>query len=121
MKKDILTKKDIEKLVNHFYEKVKNDEFISRFFRDDFNWKIHLQTMCDFWENVVFYTGSYNGNPMQKHFDIHEKQNFTEKDFNQWTKLFNNSVDELFEGENVNIIKQKAQSIATIMQIKMFK
>ena len=37
MKKDILNKKDIEKLVNLFYEKVKKDITISHFFKDDFH------------------------------------------------------------------------------------
>jgi hemoglobin len=123
MKKDILNKKDIEKLVNLFYEKVKKDTIIGHFFNDDIkvNWDKHLQVMYNFWENVVFYTGSYNGNPMQKHFDIHAKFPLSMKDFNQWTTLFNDTVDELFEGENATLIKQRAQSIATIMQIKMFK
>ncbi len=123
MKKDILNKKDIEKLVNLFYEKVKKDTIIGHFFNDDIkvNWDKHLQVMYNFWENVVFYTGSYNGNPMQKHFDIHAKHPLSMRDFNQWTTLFNESVDELFEGEKAEMIKQKALNIATVMKIKIIE
>jgi hemoglobin len=32
---------------------------------------------------------------------------------------FNNTVDELFEGEKAFIAKERAQSIATVMQIKL--
>ena len=123
MKKDISNNKDIEKLVNHFYEKVKKDAVIGHFFNVDMkvDWDKHLPIMYKFWENIVFYTGNYNGNPMQKHFDIHAKYPLSMKDFNRWTALFNDTVDELFEGANATLIKQRAQSIATVMQIKMFK
>lgn len=123
MKKDILNRKDIELLVDKFYEKVKVDKTISHFFTEvvKVDWENHLSVMYRFWENVLFYTGSYNGNPMQQHLDIHAKHPFTIKDFMQWSKLFNETVDELFYGENAELIKQRAQSISTIMQIKMFK
>ena len=61
MKKDISNNKDIEKLVNLFYEKVKKDTTIAPFFLDDFDWDKHLKIMYKFWENVLFYTGNYNG------------------------------------------------------------
>lgn len=123
MKKDILNSKDIEKLVNKFYDKVKEDKVISHFFNEvvKVDWEKHLPIMYRFWENVLFYTGNYNGNPMQQHLAIHAKHPFSIKDFTQWTILFNETVDELFEGENAELIKQRAQSISTIMQIKMFK
>lgn len=123
MKKDISNKKDIEKLVNLFYEKVRLDKQIGYFFTEviKVDWEKHLQIMYRFWENVMFYTGSYDGNPMQKHLAINEQQQFTIKDFAQWTKLFNETVDELFEGENAETIKQRALSISTVMQIKIFK
>ncbi len=121
MKKDILNKKDIEKLVNLFYEKVKKDGTISHFFKDDFHWDKHLEIMYKFWENVVFYTGSYCGNPMDKHFEIHSKTPLAMKDFHQWTKLFNESVDELFFGEKADLVKLKASNIATVMQMQILK
>jgi hemoglobin len=121
MKKDILNKKDIEKLVNLFYEKVKKDGTISHFFKDDFHWDKHLEIMYKFWENVVFYTGSYSGNPMDKHFEIHSKTPLAMKDFHQWTKLFNESVDELYSGEKADLIKLKASNIATVMQMQILK
>ena len=121
MKKDILNKKDIEKLVNLFYEKVKEDPIIRHFFKEDFNWDKHLEIMYKFWENVLFYTGNYAGNPMNKHFEIHAKNPLSMKDFHQWTKLFNESVDELFSGEKADLIKLKASNIATVMQMQLLK
>lgn len=121
MKKDISSKKDLEILVNLFYERVKKDPLISQYFKHDFDWGKHLQIMNTFWENVLFYTGSYDGNPMNKHFEVHTKAPLTKEGFHQWTNLFNDSVDELFSGEKADTIKLKASNIATVMQIKILK
>lgn len=123
MKKDILNKKDIEKLVILFVEKIKKEKEINLFFTEvaHVDWEKHQQVMCRFWENVLFYTGSYNGNPMQKHLDINSKHNISANHFTQWISLFNKSIDELFVGENAEILKQRAQNISTVMQVKILK
>jgi len=60
MKKDIKNRKDIEKLVNAFYEKVKTDTVIGFLFNDvaNINWYSHLPKLFDFWENILFYKGN---------------------------------------------------------------
>jgi len=122
MKTDITNRGDIEKLVNSFYEKVLNEPSIAFFFTEvvPVNWEKHLPVMYDFWENVLFYTGSYDGNPMAKHKDIHKKCPMKMEHFQKWLLLFIETVDQLFEGEKAELAKQRATSIATVMQIKMF-
>jgi hemoglobin len=121
MKNDIRDKQDIIQLVNTFYDKVKQDPVISHFFTEvkQVDWDKHLPKMYNFWDNVVFYTNNYSGNPMQVHKNIHVLHAFTAADFKQWLKLFVATVDELFEGDNAELIKQRALSVATIMQIKI--
>jgi hemoglobin len=121
MKKDIESKEDIHLLVNNFYEKVKADETIAYIFKDiaKVNWEKHLPVMYSFWENTLFYTGTYEGNPMELHKHLHRLMPLTTEHFKQWIKLFNNSVDELFEGKNASLAKQRAKSIATVMQVKI--
>lgn len=121
MKKDIESKADIELLINSFYEKVKADETIGYIFNDvvKVNWEQHLPVMYDFWENTLFYTGKYNGNPMQIHQQLHKRIDFTTQHFQQWILLFQGTVDELFAGEKATLAKQRALSIATVMQIKI--
>jgi hemoglobin len=121
MKKDILNKKDIEKLVNLFYDKVKKDNTIGHFFSGNFNMEKHLEIMYKFWENIVFFTGSYEGNPMDKHLELHAKTPLSKKDFQKWKKLFNESVDELYFGEKADLIKLKASNIAAVMQTQILK
>jgi len=121
MKKDIENKKDIEKLVDSFYEKVKKDEMIGFIFTDivRVNWERHLPVMYDFWENSLFYTGSYTGNPMEIHKHLHKLIPLTSGHFTQWTLLFTSTVDELFDGEKATLAKQRAVSIAAVMQFKI--
>ncbi|CAN5800215.1 group III truncated hemoglobin [soil metagenome] len=121
MKKDIENLEDIKLLVNSFYDKVKADATIGYIFNDiaKVNWVKHLPVMYNFWENVIFFTGSYSGNPMTAHVKMHSVVNFTPEHFEHWLKLFTATVDELFAGDKAELAKQRATSIATVMQLKI--
>lgn len=122
MKNDINTRADIELLVDNFYIKVKSDKLVGHFFTEIvmINWKEHLSLMCDFWENIIFFSGNYVGNPMHLHQHLNEIENIDKKHFNRWNKLFAATVDELFEGEKATLIKKKAISISKIIQKNIF-
>jgi hemoglobin len=122
MKKDIETKKDIELLVDTFYDKVRADELIGYIFTDiaKVNWEKHLPVMYSFFENMLFYTGSYMGNPMELHKHINCLFPLNESHFSRWSFLFNKSVDELFHGKKAELAKQRAKRISAVMQIKIF-
>ncbi len=123
MKTDISTRKDIELLVDHFYEKVKQDTEIGYLFTEiaQVNWEIHLPKMYDFWENILFSTGNYNGNPMIAHRELHQKSTMNEGHFLQWIALFTITVDELFEGEMAKEIKLRAINIAKALSYKLMQ
>ena len=118
-KKDILNRQDIESVVNHFYDKVRKDDVLSRMF-DHVDWEKHLPVMYDFWDNVLFYTGKYTGNPMAKHLMAHGRNPMTSTHFERWLKLFYEVLDESYAGKNTTLLKERANSIAKIMQIKLF-
>jgi hemoglobin len=121
MKKDIENRNDVELLIITFYEKVKADESIGYIFNDiaKVNWPKHLPVMFAFWENVLFNTGAYNGNPMIVHQHLNRVVPLTKPHFKQWEKLFTETVDELFDGDNAILAKQRALSISTLMQVKI--
>lgn len=123
MKKDIESRADIELLIRSFYGKVKTDETIGYIFNDiaKVNWEKHFPVMFDFWENVLFYTGTYDGNPVEIHQHLNRVVPLTTAHFNQWNKLFSQTIDELFEGTTAMLAKQRAVSISTVMQIKILK
>lgn len=122
MKSDISDRKDIENLVTCFYDEVKTNETIGFFFSEvvQVQWEKHIPVMVDFWENVLFYSGSYEGNPMEIHRRLDQKHKLTKEHFDTWTKIFVSTVNRLYEGEQAENIKQRAQNIATVMQTKLF-
>ena len=123
MKKDIANRSDIEQFIKSFYDKVLKDETIGFIFTDiaKVNWEKHLPIMYDFWENVIFFTGKYSGDPMNVHTNLNNLIELKPIHFKEWTLLFNQTIDELFSGENAERAKQRAMSIATIMQVKLFE
>lgn len=121
MKSDILNRKDIETLVDTFYDKVQKDNIIGYVFNDvaQTNWDNHLPKMYDFWEVILFGAGNFRGNPMLVHRELHSKNPLSYEQFNHWLTLFTQTVDELFEGENAEYIKISASNIARSMSYKV--
>jgi hemoglobin len=121
MRKQMENREDVIRLVNTFYDKVKPDPVIGFFFSKVVNvqWEKHLPVMYNFWENIIFHTGGYTGNPMRIHMDLHQQSSLKKEHFDRWTKLFNETVDELFQGDKAEQAKQRALSIATVMQLNI--
>src|SRR5436305_12954153 len=121
MPMDIEDKKDIEEFINVFYDKVKKDDLIGFIFNDvaKVNWEKHLPVMYDFWQNIIFYTNNYSGNPMMVHMHLSQRTTLTREHFQRWIQLFTQTVDELFEGNKATLAKEKALSIAAIMETKV--
>ncbi|HRN47587.1 MAG TPA: group III truncated hemoglobin [Niabella sp.] len=120
MKKDLSCRSDIEKLVNFFFKKLKEDKFLGDYFsHPDIDETQFVAKMYSFWENVIFYTGNYEGHPMETHKKLHEKNPLTKNHFKKYLDIFSETVDEFFEGENAQIIKVKANNIGVVMQIKI--
>lgn len=122
VKTDIQTRADVEQLVNRFYDKVKSDTTIGYIFNDlvKVNWETHLPVMYDFWESVIFFTGTYTGNPMITHRKLHQIAHLTAEHFKAWLAIFTSTVDEMFTGEKAELAKQRAMSMAMVMQLKIY-
>lgn len=118
MKKDIESTSDIRQLVELFFDKIKQDALLSPFFTEyiKVNRKKHVTVMTAFWENAIFYNGSYTGNPMQTHYQLHKQYPITTAHFDQWVLLFIHTANELFEGEKTLAIKQKAIRFGEVMK-----
>lgn len=121
MKKDISTSQDILWMVERFYSKIKPDQQVGFIFTDvmKVQWERHIPLLVAFWENALFYTGGYKGNALKKHININKVVPLQKKHFNRWLQLFNETVDERFEGDKATLAKQRAANIADIIQIKL--
>ena len=119
-KKDIENREDLLLLMQEFYIKLLADNSINYLFTDvaKINLAHHFPVLVDFWDSILFQSGTYQKNAMQPHLVLHQKSSLTKHHFETWLLYFKASVDELFTGDNAFIIKERATSIATVMQIK---
>jgi hemoglobin len=120
-KPDIETREDIDKLVHRFYEHLLQESKLAHFFTDfiEISWDTHFPRIVDFWEQVIFNTGSYSGNPMQIHKHVHQMSPITPAHLDEWVKWFQGTVDEMYAGNNAELAKQRAYSIAQVMAWKI--
>jgi hemoglobin len=124
MLRDIENRDDIYLLVEMFYERLLNDDVMHHFFEDFTNpdhLEKHLQILVNFWDNILFYSGTYKKNAMQPHIELQSKKPFKKEHFQQWLLHFENTIDDHFVGENAQAAKSRAISIATVMQIKIYQ
>ena len=121
MKKDIADREDILKLLTHFYDKLLADPSISYLFTDvaKIDLPHHMDTLVNFWDSILFQSDTYRKNAMQPHMVLHQKSPLEKHHFQTWLTYFTETVDEFFEGDKAHLAKERAISIATVMQIKI--
>lgn len=117
MKAVLAHKDDIEKLVNHFYARVREDEFLAPIFNNVIQdrWPQHLEKMYNFWETVLLDKHTYYGNPFLPHSNLPISENH----FHRWLDLFYQTLDNEFEGEKAEETKQRANKMAEMFQMKI--
>ena len=121
MKKDIETRDELEKFLWAFYERAFADELIGRFFTEvvPLDLDTHVPVIANFWESVAFDRPSYRKNVMEVHQHIHQLSSIRKEHLDRWVKLFTETLAESFDGPRAELMKQKARSIATLMDIKL--
>ncbi|MBD0353013.1 MAG: group III truncated hemoglobin [Flavisolibacter sp.] len=104
-----------------FYQKVFDDEMIGHFFTVvvPLDLAKHLPVITDFWESIVFGKHSYRKNVMEVHQHIHQLSAIRKEHLDHWVALFTETIDAHFAGEKATLMKQRATSIATLMDIKL--
>ena len=121
-KQDVLSRKDIKQIITKFYDKLLVDEKMLPFFENiikENELEHHLEIITDFWNDILFDTITYTNNVMQKHMDKNVFVKFKKEHFTIWVSYFINTITDFFEGENSEKMKERAQSIAIVMQLKM--
>lgn len=124
IKKQIENREDISLLVRTFYAKIRADAEIGHFFNEKItDWEEHLEKLTDFWETNLFAVKKYKGNPLEAHNEVDDYFNhtITSNEFGIWLNLWFATLDELFEGENVTILKRRARKMGTFLYLGMFE
>tara|TARA_R110001592_G_scaffold93844_10_gene272191 strand:+ start:1396 stop:1803 length:408 start_codon:yes stop_codon:yes gene_type:complete len=119
--RDIESTDDIEHLVNTFYDQALDDPVIGFFFTDiaQIDLQAHLPKMYRFWSALILGLPTYQGNAFLPHAEIAAKSPLEAKHFARWLKLFFGTLDDHFEGPNVELAKKRAQHIATALSAKL--
>jgi hemoglobin len=121
VKKDIQNREDLQLLMQAFYKKLLADNSINYLFTDVAQIVIlhHIPVLVDFWDSILFSSDTYRKNAMQPHMILHQKSPLQKHHFETWLGYFKETIDEMFEGDMAFAAKERATSIATIMQIKI--
>jgi len=122
MKPDISSRKDIKLIITKFYDRLLSDEKMIPFFEEivaNNHLEEHLDIISDFWNDILFDTNSYANNVMKKHVDKNAFVSFKKEHFSIWVSYLFETIDAYFEGENVQNMKNRAKSIATVMELKL--
>ncbi|MBL0330666.1 MAG: group III truncated hemoglobin [Bacteroidetes bacterium] len=114
-KTDIHSPSDVTKLIKTFYDKLLTSSINHHFV--NLNLEEHLPRIDSFWNATLFPDHTYAQNLVEKHMHLPLKK----EEFAVWLSFFHATVDELFAGTNADITKNRASSIAYIMQKKLLK
>jgi len=121
MKRDIENRADIDLLMTEFYSTAMVDSTIGYIFTDVAKLDLdrHLPIIGDFWETMLFQSGSYarhGRNPLIVHRELHQKTRLLSEHFSRWLEIFNETIDKLFSGDRSDFLKFRAGMIAARMQ-----
>ena len=119
MKNDIATLKDIKFLVDTFYASVQQDTFLSPIFnaRLSGRWEMHHRKLYRFWHTVMLLRPDYFGNPVPIHFDM----NIDERHFDEWLKIWTETIDDNFEGLIAERAKLRGKTMGSAFLAKIKK
>lgn len=116
-KKELLNLDDIKTLVDSFYGKVRSDELLAPIFNERIrdNWPVHLEKMYRFWQTVLLGEHTYTGTPFPPHANLPVDKSH----FEQWLKLFKETLDEQFSGEKAKEAKWRADKMAEMFLLRI--
>lgn len=111
-----ITKDNIRILIMAFYAKIIKDDTVGPFFiaklGDDMGneqWSTHLEVIINFWSSLSFGHPKYNGNLFLPHTKLGRLKRET---FEQWLKLFAETLDEVYADDIAKRFKERSTLIA---------
>jgi hemoglobin len=114
-----MTEKEIGRLVDAFYERVRADAVIGPLFDtavDD--WPKHLVKLRAFWSSVMLTTGRYKGSPMAAH--LRHAARIEPAMFDRWLELWRDTARELLAPADAEAVIAKAERIAESLKLALF-
>lgn len=121
-KQDIQSEADIEQLVGQFYDRLRQDALLSPIFNEvaQVDWAHHTPRLVGFLSTILLSSEQYRENLVLPHLSLGHKTSIQSVHFERWLTLFTQTVDELFAGNRAEQAKIQAQSIAIVVQSKLY-
>ena len=111
-----ITQENIRTLVISFYAKIIKDDIVGPFFiaklgddMSDEHWVTHLETIIGFWSSLAFGKPKYDGNLFLPNTQLGQLKRET---FEQWLKLFAETLDEVYVESIAASFKERSTIIA---------
>lgn len=116
-KVDLDTLHHIQKMVDGFYDKVREDDLIGPIFNQviEDRWPEHLNKMYSFWQTILLDELTYRGRP----FPPHMKLPVSQAHFIRWVELFKINLSENFEGPKTQEALYRAELMAKLFESKI--
>jgi hemoglobin len=109
-----ITEAMIDALVERFYGRVRKDPLLGPVFAERIaDWAPHLATMKRFWSSVTLMSGTYHGQPMQKHFPLPIDRHH----FDRWLALFKATALEVCPLPAARHFTERADRIAESLEM----
>lgn len=124
MKKAIENREDLSFLVRTFYAKVRTDAELGPFFNETIkDWEEHLEKLTDFWESTLFSIRKYKGNPVIAHAEVDRNfdNRITPNEFGIWLNYWIETINENFEGEKAETLKERARRMGTHLYVSIYQ
>lgn len=116
MKLDINGLDDIVLFTDQFYDKVRDDELIGPIFNNAIaDWSKHLPQMYKFWNAALFGVPGFKGNPFAKHAPLP----ISRVHFDRWLVLFDETINDNFEGPMADDAKRRAVAMADMFLARL--
>ena len=111
-----ISQENIRTLVMSFYARIIKDDIVGPFFiaklGDDMSsehWVTHLETIVGFWSSLALGKPQYSGNLFLPHTQLGDLKRET---FEQWLKLFAETLDEVYVEAIAVKFKERSMIIA---------
>lgn len=116
MNDESITEDSLQKLVETFYGKVREDPLIGPVFNGAIeDWPAHLQKLQAFWSSVMLMTGRYKGQPMPAH--VRHADAISPASFERWLAIWRETTEELLDPDSAAAMQDKAARIAESLSL----
>lgn len=111
---EIATVADVELLVRRFYQAVIPDPLLGPIFHEmRVDWSARIPKLVEFWSGRLLGHPGYEGNPVAAHQPVLDHCPFGTTELARWVELWEETIDELFTGDDAALAKQRARAAAS--------